>query len=88
MAKMGRVPIYPWEEWFDGGRHTIQHGIDFDVEPLHMQKHIQSTARRRGLPITTSRRGGTIEIGPRNHGFATIDNSATEMAPNEEDDRG
>lgn len=82
--KSGRPPIYPWESWFDGQQHRLVHGVDFDVEPLHMQKHAQITARRRGVQIATRRRGGVIEIGPRDHGFGTIAASVTEMAPNEE----
>jgi len=70
--RRGRPPIYPWDEWFDGQVHVLQQGVDFTPEPYVMQRAIGVQARRRGLPIATRRiGGGRIEIGPRDHGFAS-----------------
>lgn len=83
MVRTGRPPIYPWVDWFDGEHHALVHGVDFHGEPLVMQKQVQMAARRRGVLIATRRRGGTIDIGPRDLGFDSIDNSVTGMAPTE-----
>ena len=85
MARMGRPPIYPWDNLFDGGRHDLVHGIDFELEPYVMQRVIGVQSRRRGVLIATRRRGGTIEVGPRDDFGFTLNEPMTEMASVEED---
>lgn len=37
-----KVAAYPWQEWFDGSIWRIEHGVDFHIHPLMMERVLRT----------------------------------------------
>jgi hypothetical protein len=51
---------YPWEEWTDGQVWEIIRGEDFDILAGNMAQVLRSYGIRKGLKVTTRRRGDVL----------------------------
>lgn len=47
----GRPPVYPWNDWLDGGQRRLRRGDDFFCPNEHFVCWGRRVARRRGLRL-------------------------------------
>lgn len=46
-GRVGREPMYPWDEWFDGRKHRITQGVDFTCKMSSMEVTVYKRAKVR-----------------------------------------
>lgn len=45
---------YRWDHWFDGKKHELKWGRDFDPDPPRFRRQILAAAKRMGADIQTT----------------------------------
>jgi hypothetical protein len=53
----GRVAIYPWNDWLDGGVWRLRRGEDYEPTDQVMRNICMRAGERRGLKVQTSSEG-------------------------------
>lgn len=58
----GRPAKYPWKKWFDGERHFIQPGSDFNCSIESMRQQLYARAKRADRKLEVRRYGTGLTI--------------------------
>jgi hypothetical protein len=59
-TKLGRHPIYPWDDLIDGEEHDFKAGEDFQCTPQSFAALVRYTAKVRGLRAVVSVYDNTV----------------------------
>jgi hypothetical protein len=49
----GRAPVYPWDEWTDGGIWKVTRGKDFTCQTEYFRTTVLKQREKRGLACVT-----------------------------------
>jgi len=44
-------PTYFWDDWFDGDIWQLEEGVDFDIDPMMMERITRTRATSRGAKV-------------------------------------
>lgn len=61
-AGVGRLPVYPYEEWLDGNIHALEQGEDFKVSPEGMRSSLHNYCKGKGIKAKTKIRDGIVYV--------------------------